>query len=190
LRSKISRATRRGTITDKAALGEEYKHWFRAKFLQQFRLFFRYQQTEGAKIIVLAWVNDDSTLRAYESANDTYAVFRKMMKRGKPSLANYSTREKPAGPEGTQGSLLDISHKSPDGPQADHFRGVGRAKRLSSARSLTRRVPAFYAGYLAHRTFWPGMTTVSADDRPIRLRPAIWKKRPLRQKRPIRNGIG
>jgi toxin YhaV len=45
-------------------LGEEYKHWFRAKFLQQFRLFFRYQQTEGAKIIVLAWVNDDSTLRA------------------------------------------------------------------------------------------------------------------------------
>jgi hypothetical protein len=35
---------------------------------------------------VLAWVNDGSTLRAYESANDAYAVFRKMMKRGKPSL--------------------------------------------------------------------------------------------------------
>ena len=34
-------------------LGEEYKHWFRAKFLQQFRLFFRYQQTEGAKIMCL-----------------------------------------------------------------------------------------------------------------------------------------
>src|ERR1700674_1237530 len=65
-------------------LGEEYKHWFRAKFLQQFRLFFRYQQTEGAKIIVLAWVNDDSTLRAYESANDAYAVFRKMLDRGNP----------------------------------------------------------------------------------------------------------
>jgi toxin YhaV len=65
-------------------LGEEYKHWFRAKFLQQFRLFFRYQQSEGAKIIVLAWVNDDSTLRAYESANDAYAVFRKMLKRGNP----------------------------------------------------------------------------------------------------------
>jgi toxin YhaV len=46
-------------------LGEEYKHWFRAKFLQRFRLYFRDQQTEGAKIIVLAWVNDDSTLRAY-----------------------------------------------------------------------------------------------------------------------------
>jgi hypothetical protein len=41
-----------GTITDRAA-GEEYKHWFRAKFLQQLRLFFRYQQTEGAKIMCL-----------------------------------------------------------------------------------------------------------------------------------------
>jgi len=33
---------------------------------------------------VLAWLNDDSTLRAYESANDAYAVFRKMLKRGNP----------------------------------------------------------------------------------------------------------
>jgi toxin YhaV len=65
-------------------LGEEYKHWFRAKFLQQFRLFFRYRQSEGANVIVLAWVNDESTLRAYERANDAYAVFRKMLKRGNP----------------------------------------------------------------------------------------------------------
>lgn len=65
-------------------LGEEYKHWFRAKFLQQFRLFFRYQQSADTRIIVLAWVNDDSTLRAYESANDAYAVFRKMLDRGNP----------------------------------------------------------------------------------------------------------
>jgi toxin YhaV len=65
-------------------LGGEYKHWFRAKFLQQFRLFFRYQQSADAKIIVLSWVNDDSTLRAYESANDAYAVFRKMLDRGNP----------------------------------------------------------------------------------------------------------
>lgn len=65
-------------------LGDEYKHWFRAKFLQQFRLFFRYQQSADTKIIVLAWVNDDSTLRAYESANDAYAVFRKMLDRGNP----------------------------------------------------------------------------------------------------------
>ncbi|RRH87868.1 type II toxin-antitoxin system YhaV family toxin [Mesorhizobium tamadayense] len=67
-----------------ATLGDEYKHWFRAKFLQQFRLFFRYQQLQSVKIIVLAWVNDESTLRAYDSANDAYAVFRKMLKRGNP----------------------------------------------------------------------------------------------------------
>ena len=67
-----------------ATLGDDYKHWFRAKFLQQFRLFFRYQQSADVKIIVLAWVNDDSTLRAYESANDAYAVFRKMLDRGNP----------------------------------------------------------------------------------------------------------
>lgn len=67
-----------------STLGDEYKHWFRAKFLQQFRLFFRYQQSADDKIIVLAWVNDDSTLRAYESASDAYAVFRKVLDRGNP----------------------------------------------------------------------------------------------------------
>ena len=65
-------------------LGDDYKHWFRAKFLQQFRLFFRYQQSADAKIIILAWVNDNSTLRAFESAKDAYAVFRKMLDRGNP----------------------------------------------------------------------------------------------------------
>src|SRR5258708_39200381 len=65
-------------------LGDDYKHWFRAKFLQQYRLFFRYQQTGAIKIIILAWVNDDHTLRAYGSATDAYAVFRKMLKRGNP----------------------------------------------------------------------------------------------------------
>lgn len=65
-------------------LGDEYKHWFRAKFLQQMRLFFRYQETKSAKVIVLAWVNDEDTLRAYGKASDAYAVFRKMLKRGCP----------------------------------------------------------------------------------------------------------
>jgi toxin YhaV len=72
-------AYRQGTT-----LGDDYKHWFRAKFLQQFRLFFRYQRSGSAKIIVLAWVNDDTTLRAYDSATDAYAVFRRMLKRGNP----------------------------------------------------------------------------------------------------------
>ena len=57
-------------------LGEGRKHWFRAKFFQQYRLFFRFD--ESAKIIVLAWVNDEATLRAYESKTDAYATFRSM----------------------------------------------------------------------------------------------------------------
>ena len=40
-------------------LGNEHKHWFRAKFFQQYRLFFRYHQE--SKIIILAWVNDDDS---------------------------------------------------------------------------------------------------------------------------------
>ncbi len=66
-------------------LGDEYKHWFRAKFLQRMWLFFRYQETETAKVIVLAWVNDEDTLRAYGEASDAYAVFRKMLKKGSPA---------------------------------------------------------------------------------------------------------
>lgn len=42
-------------------LGMEYRHWFRAKFLGRFRLFFRYDSR--AKLIVYAWVNDERTLR-------------------------------------------------------------------------------------------------------------------------------
>jgi toxin YhaV len=74
----------RDTYRQGDTLGDEYKHWFRAKFLQQFRLFFRYQQSETSKVVVLAWVNDESTLRAYESTSDAYLVFRKMLKRGNP----------------------------------------------------------------------------------------------------------
>jgi len=65
-----------------AALGEEYRHWFRAKFFQQYRLFFRYHS--GRKIIVFAWVNDEETKRAYESDTDAYRVFRKMLLQGNP----------------------------------------------------------------------------------------------------------
>ncbi len=67
-----------------ATLGDDHKHWFRAKFLQQFRLFFRYHQAGATKVIVLAWVNDETTLRAYGSSSDAYAVFRRMLKRGHP----------------------------------------------------------------------------------------------------------
>jgi len=64
------------------ALGDQHKHWFRAKFFQQYRLFFRYHA--ASKIIVMAWVNDEDTKRAYESDDDAYRVFRKMLDRGNP----------------------------------------------------------------------------------------------------------
>jgi toxin YhaV len=63
-------------------LGEEHKHWFRAKFFQQYRLFFRYHAP--SKVIVLAWVNDEDTKRAYESSEDAYRVFRSMLASGQP----------------------------------------------------------------------------------------------------------
>ncbi|MEE4303726.1 MAG: type II toxin-antitoxin system YhaV family toxin [Wenzhouxiangella sp.] len=63
-------------------LGKTYKHWFRAKFFQQYRLFFRFHTS--SRIIVYAWVNDDNTLRAYESSDDAYRVFRKMLDGGNP----------------------------------------------------------------------------------------------------------
>lgn len=63
-------------------LGEDHKHWFRAKFFQQYRLFFRYHAS--SKVIVYAWVNDEDTKRAYESSDDAYRVFRKMLESGHP----------------------------------------------------------------------------------------------------------
>lgn len=63
-------------------LGSKYKHWFRAKFYQQYRLFFRYHAQ--SKIIVYAWVNYEDTKRAYESGDDDYRVFRKVLQGGHP----------------------------------------------------------------------------------------------------------
>jgi toxin YhaV len=63
-------------------LGDENTHWYRAKFYQQYRLFFRFNTR--AKIIVFAWVNDTQTKRAYESKNDAYLIFQKMLKRNRP----------------------------------------------------------------------------------------------------------
>lgn len=41
-------------------LGPNHKHWFRAKFFQQYRLFYRYHAQ--AKVIVYAWVNDANVI--------------------------------------------------------------------------------------------------------------------------------
>ena len=61
-------------------LGADRRHWFRAKFYQQYRLFFRFHAAH--RIIVYAWINDEDSKRAYESGDDAYRVFRKMLDTG------------------------------------------------------------------------------------------------------------
>ena len=64
-------------------LGAARKHWFRAKFGNgRFRLFFRYDSR--SKVIIFAWVNDDTTLRTYGAKTDAYAVFKGMLDKGNP----------------------------------------------------------------------------------------------------------
>lgn len=65
-----------------STLGNDNKHWFRAKFFQQYRLFFRYHLE--SKIIVYAWVNDEKNKRAYGSKTDAYRVFEKMLQSREP----------------------------------------------------------------------------------------------------------
>lgn len=63
-------------------LGSRRKHWFRAMFFQQYRLFYRFDS--GAKIILLAWMNDERSLRAFGRKTDACATFRGMLDRGTP----------------------------------------------------------------------------------------------------------
>lgn len=62
-------------------LGDQYTNWFRAKFFQQYRLFFRYHSKAG--IIVYVWVTEEGNKRAYGSRTDAYRVFRQMLENGK-----------------------------------------------------------------------------------------------------------
>ncbi|MGD0697405.1 MAG: type II toxin-antitoxin system YhaV family toxin [Terriglobia bacterium] len=64
------------------ALGPDNRHWFRAKFHQRYRLFFRFSTID--KVIVYAWVNDESSLRKAGSKTDPYAVFKSMLRAGSP----------------------------------------------------------------------------------------------------------
>ncbi|WP_082766388.1 type II toxin-antitoxin system YhaV family toxin [Paramesorhizobium deserti] len=48
----------------------------------RFRLFFRYDTS--AKIIIFAWVNDETTLRTYGAKTDAYKVFKGMLDDGNP----------------------------------------------------------------------------------------------------------
>lgn len=64
-------------------LGSDYAHWSRAKTGGgRFRLFFRYSSAN--KLILLVWINDETTLRTYGKSSDAYAVFSKMLAAGNP----------------------------------------------------------------------------------------------------------
>jgi toxin YhaV len=63
-------------------LGADYRHWFRARFLGRFRLFFRYDSR--SRVIVYAWVNDERSLRQRGARSDPYEVFQRMLASGNP----------------------------------------------------------------------------------------------------------
>ena len=63
-------------------LGADNRHWFRAKFHERYRLFYRFSSAE--KVIVYAWVNDEHTLRKSGSKTDPYQVFRSLLEAGDP----------------------------------------------------------------------------------------------------------
>ena len=63
-------------------LGPAHRHWRRAKFMQRFRLFFRFDS--ATRVIVYGWLNDENTLRKAGSKTDPYAVFLRRLDRGDP----------------------------------------------------------------------------------------------------------
>jgi toxin YhaV len=75
-------------------LGKDNRHWFRAKFHQRYRLFYRVATKE--KVIIYAWLNDEKTLRKAGPKTDPYSVFRGMLEAGDPprSIADLLQRSR------------------------------------------------------------------------------------------------
>lgn len=63
-------------------LGKNHRDWRRAKkrMPKRYRLFFKFSSHES--VIVLAWFNDQTTLRKAGSRTDVYEVFKKMLSKG------------------------------------------------------------------------------------------------------------
>ena len=72
----------RREVQQGSTLGAAHRHWRRAKFFQQYRLFFRFHIR--SRLIVLGWVNVTDTKRAYGSKTDAYRVFQSMLASGHP----------------------------------------------------------------------------------------------------------
>lgn len=82
-------------------------HWFRDKYAGQFRLFFRFDSR--AKIIVYGWVNDEGTLRAYDSKTDAYEVFRRRLRDGVPPNSWADLLKEASAPD----AVMKLERKSP-----------------------------------------------------------------------------
>jgi toxin YhaV len=65
-----------------SSLGAAHRHWRRAKFFQQYRLFFRFHSR--SRLLVLGWVKASGTKRAQGSKSDAYRVFQSMLASGHP----------------------------------------------------------------------------------------------------------
>lgn len=63
-------------------LGQDNRHWFRAKFHGRYRLFYRFSTQQ--KFIIYVWVNDERSLRKSGAKTDAYAVFKAMLESGDP----------------------------------------------------------------------------------------------------------
>jgi len=87
-------------------LGENRKHWFRAKTGNgRYRLFYRFQSS--ARIIVYAWVNDENSLRTFGSRSDAYTVFAGMLEDGNPP-DDWAALLKAAGEAGPMARLREL----------------------------------------------------------------------------------
>lgn len=99
------------TYRQGSTLGDNRKHWFRAKFGNgRFRLFFRY--SSASKVIIFAWANDETTLRTYGSKTDAYKVFKGMLDDGSPPddwAALYEAASAPA-------AIERLDSASPENP--------------------------------------------------------------------------
>lgn len=84
-------------------LGAAGRQWRRVKFFQQYRLFFRFSKAQ--RVVVVVWVNDERTLRAYESDRDAYRVFRGMLADGHPP-ADWNALCRQAGPVPAEETLI------------------------------------------------------------------------------------
>jgi toxin YhaV len=61
---------------------EDNHHWFRAKFHERYRLFYRFSSQD--RVIIYAWVNDEESLRRAGAKTDPYTIFRNMLASGNP----------------------------------------------------------------------------------------------------------